>query len=218
MSDEQFDEFTPDGDAPRPAKKKGMSTGAKVAIVLGIAGGVCLLVCCGVVGFFVNKVQKSITVDPAAVAKIRESILTSINLPADFNPKMGMDLTIAGQGMKMAVFGRGAGPEPQDGAMLMLMQFPAGADPQQMQQQMERNMGKQTQIKVESTESKLVQIDGSEVKFEFVKGKTQDGGQDVRQVTGVFPGKQGMVMLMLLLPDADFDEAAVTSMLESIQK
>ncbi|MFV0446585.1 MAG: hypothetical protein ACK5Q5_23695, partial [Planctomycetaceae bacterium] len=65
--------------------------------------------------------------------------------------------------------------------------------------ELEKNMGREANIKVESTEEKTVMVDGAETKFSLVKG-TQEDGSEVRQIPGVFPGKSGSVMLMHTVP------------------
>lgn len=220
MSNEpHFDEAHDEGDVSRAAPKKGMSTGAKVAIILGIVFGVCLLVCCGVGGYFANKVGNAMTQDPAKIATIQQSMLTAIEIPADYTPRMAMDFSLAGQGMKMAVYSPGSGPEPSPSEMLMLMSMNITADEAQMQQQMEQSMGgQQNQIQEESSETKPVQIDGAERSVRFAKGKARQGGAAVRQVSAVFPGKEGTVMLMQIVPEEKWDEAAAIKLLESIKK
>lgn len=220
MSNEpHFDESHDDGDITPSGKKKGMSTGAKVAIILGIVFGICLLVCCGVGGYFANKVGNAMTQDPAKIATIQQSMLTSIDLPAEYTPRMAMDFSLAGQGMKMAIYSPGSGAEPNPAEMLMLMSMNVTADEAQMQQQMEQSMaGQQNQIQEESSETKMVTIDGIERSVRFAQGKARQGGQAVRQVSAVFPGKEGTVMLVQIVPEEKWDEATVTKMLGSIKK
>lgn len=200
-----------------PPRKPGWSTGTKVAVILGGCGVVLMLVCCGVFGYFGVQLRKSMTVDPTEVVAIRDGIITSITLPAEFQPQMGMNLTLAGQGMKMAVFGETSDPNA-GGTALVLMQMMIAADEAQMRQELEKSMGRQQKVAIESSETKTVTIDGAMVDFVFAKGTTQQGSKPLRQVTGVFPGKTGTVMLMLFVPEDKWDAQQVLGILESIKK
>ncbi|MCA9052782.1 MAG: hypothetical protein KDA75_03045 [Planctomycetaceae bacterium] len=222
MSNEpEFDDvdYEADADAPSSRKrtraKEGMSTGAKVAIILGICAGVLLLVCCGAGFYFFGKIGKSLTEDPAEIESIRQDIVSQIDIPAGFAPAAGFDFSIAGQGMKMAIYGQGTEQNPSH--MLMLMKMSIQADPEQMRQEMQKSAGRQQTINVESSETKTVTIDGQEVDFRFAKGKT-DKGVAVREVSGAFAGNGGAVMLLMLVPEEDWDEAQAIQVLESIKK
>jgi hypothetical protein len=143
-------------------------------------------------------------------------MISSINLPETYRPQMGMDLAIAGQGMRMAVYGNTAEPGA-GGTMLMLMQMTIAADEAQMRRELQKSMGNQQQINIESSETRTLTIEGEMVDFKFAKGTT-DKGDAMRQVTGVLAGKQGTLMLMLIVPEADWDEEEVVGILESIKK
>lgn len=220
MSNEpEFDDVEYEAEEPSSRKKaqakQGMSTGAKVAIILGICAGVLLLVCCGAGFYFAGKVGQAITQDPAEIDKIRQEIVSQIDIPAGLAPAAGMDFSIAGQGMKMAVYGQGAQENPTH--MLLLMKMTIQADEEQMRQEMQKSAGRQQTINVESSETKTVTIDGQEVDFRFAKGKS-DKGVAVREVSGVFAGNGGAVMLMMLVPEEEWDEAEAIRVLESIKK
>lgn len=215
-ADSQFDDFSGHEASPgAPAAKRGWSTGAKVALILGGCVGLLMLLCCGFFGYMGFKVSKSMTVEPAAINAIRDTVITSIDLPPEFKPQMGMDLTLAGQGMKMVMFGDSTDPQ-QGGTVLMLMQMMVAADEAQMRRELEKSMGSQQKIQIESSETKTLTVDGTMIDFLFAKGKMQD--KAVRQVTGVFAGKTGTVMLMLFVPEEKWDESKVIGILESLKK
>ena len=213
--DQHFDDVDYQDDAPESGRKQGMSTGAKVAIILGICVGVAMLVCCGVAAYFMRQVTKAMTTEPAEIAAIRDGIVSQIDVPADYGPMMGMDFTMAGQGMKMVLYGQGTEENPEK--LLILMKMMVAADAEQMRREMEKSAGQQRQIVVESSETKTVTIDGQEVDFRFAKGEL-DNGTPVREVSGAFSGEGGAVMLMLIVPEEEWDERAAIDMLESIKK
>lgn len=194
-------------------QKSGMSTAAKVVIGLVAAGIIGLAVCCGGVWWFGSKAI-NMTQDPAEI-EAKVASIASIDVPAGWEPVMGMEMNMGFQ-MKMAAY---SPDQTQQGRALVLMQMKMeGANEQQMEQQMEMQMGQQNMnqdISVESSETRTYTIDGQDRDFEFAVG-TDSSGNSVHQVTGVFPGKDGTAMLMMIEDDANWDEEAVVQMIESI--
>lgn len=200
---------TPDDVQFEPVPRPGMSGTTKVLLILGGVGGLCLLVCCGVAGFIGWKAKNSMSDDPVVITKLSQSIV-EMDIPADFTPKQSMDMFGV---MKMAIY-----TAPKHG-MLMLIGFgKMFADPQQqeqMKQQMKQQHGPKDQ-KVLSTETKEVEIGGKKVPFEFAKTEDTGSHEKFEQVNGFFPGKEGPVVLMLLIPEDEYDEEEVLKMLQSI--
>jgi hypothetical protein len=194
--------------------KRGMSTGMKVLLIVGGIFGVLAVVCCGVGYYVYDRIANSVTSDPAKVAAIQEEIV-SIRLPPGFTAQGGMDLGLGPMKVKAAIYVRN-GRE-----MLMLMQMPGVASDEEMRKQMEETFEKQGQrqdVKVRSREVRKIQINGQEYPFEFTQGVQGEDQHPVRQVIGVFPGKQGTAMLMYMCPEEDWDEEEVIEMLNSIGK
>src|SRR5205807_1797709 len=116
--------------------------------------------------------------------------------PPSFSPQGGLDFGIGPWKMKAAIYTRGgpAGDGQQGGAMLMLMQVPGDAsqaDAQQKIQEALEKQGKKQDVREESHETRSINIGGREIAFDFVKGTQGGSGQAVRQVMGVFPGRDG---------------------------
>lgn len=212
-----------------PPRKQGMSSTAKVLIILGSIAGVSLLVCCGGVAFFYWKFQDAIshfaenftTTNPQEI-RDRTANIVRIDIPEEFPPIQAFDWFV----IKQVVYGN-----QQKNSILMIMemspQMLGGADAgnakqqrdamlQQLKQQQGQQPGMNTDFKEESSETREFTIDGEKVPFEFIKG-TGQGGAPTRQVVGVFKGREGLVMLMLIVRESDFDEAAVVRMIESIR-
>jgi hypothetical protein len=211
-----------------PPRKQGMSSTAKVLIVLGSIAGLCLLACCGG-GIFVwfkakdaiqNFAANFTTNNPEEI-RTRTAKIVHIDVPKELPPMHAFDWFV----MKQILYGN-----PNKGSMLMIMEVNQAATGAQgakqqrdaMLQQLKQQQGQQpgnvnTDINEESSETREFTIDGEKVPFEFIKG-TARGGTASRQVVGVFQGRQGsMIMLMLMVPESDYDEAAVVRMLESIR-
>lgn len=203
-------------------RKRGMGSGSKVLLILGGVGGLFLLLCCGGGAYLFwqarNALENLVTTDPAAI-KTKTQSIAKIDVLPGFKPVQAMDMIV----MKWVVYQGEAG----DDSMLMLMEFQnsmfQGANKQEQKDQMLQQMRQQqqaqggnTNIQAEETTKRDFTIGGRKNEFTFVKGKSQQG-KAVRQVTGTFPTVGGVAMLMLIIPDEKYDEAAVIRMLESIR-
>jgi hypothetical protein len=211
-----------------PPRKQGMSSTAKVLIILGSIAGVCLLACCGGVAFvgwkfqdFAKNFAANFTTNNPDEIRARTAKIVHIDIPEQFPPTLAFDLFF----MKEIVYGH-----PEKSKMVLILEFdksmlgPQGAGTakqqreeilRQMKQQGQQPGNMNTELDEESSETREFTIDGEKVPFEFIKG-TARGGGPTRQVVGVFPGREGMVMLMVMVPESDYDEAAIVRMLESI--
>src|SRR5262249_47808691 len=110
-------------------------------------------------------------------------------------------------------------PDGQSGVMLMEMSGPMAGNQEQMRRQFQQGMqqqGQNQQINIESTETRTYLIKGEKYDFEFVKGTRPQDNVAVRQVMGVIPGKKGTAFLMVFETEENWDEAAITGMIESM--
>jgi hypothetical protein len=214
-----------------PPRKQGMSSTAKVLIILGSIAGVSLLACCGGVVFVGWKFQEvaknfaaNLTTNDPQEVRARTARIMHIDIPEQFPPMMALDLVF----MKEIIYGT---PNNPNKPMLLIVQIDkgflgqqGGANTkqqrqeilQQMKQQGQQSGNMNTDIDEESSETREFTIDGEKVPFEFIKGTARGGGPS-RQVVGVIPGREGVIMLMMMVPESDYDEAAVVRMLESIR-
>ena len=101
-------------------KKQGMSSTAKVLVILGSIAGVCLLACCGG-GIFVymkakdaiqNIAQNFTTTDPDDI-RARTADIVHIDIPEEFPPLRAFDFFF----MKQIIYGR-----ESSGSMVMIME------------------------------------------------------------------------------------------------
>ena len=192
--------------------KTGMSTGVKVLIGCGVIGGVMALVCCGGFMYLGMQVANMATEDPVEVRNISDEI-ADIELPDEFVPKFGMQGEMFGVGGQMAAYEDG-----EKVLMLMQMKGPAGFDAEQMRQEFQRQLnqqGRNTDINIESTEQKEITLAGEETTIQIIKG-TGEGGKEMRQVQGVFKGRDGAAFVMYISPEEDWDEELVIQLLETI--
>lgn len=211
-------------DAPQP--KQGMSSTAKVLLILGSIGGLALLVCCGVGAFVVYRFKDSVSVatTPAAVRQQTQEIM-QVEVPDEFPPMMGMKFKFGPVDMRYAIYGT----QGNDASMLLIMEMKSmpgqgQGDARQMRDQMLQGMRQNQQqhgqqmvnVVEESSESRDFTINGQKVPFEFIKGKNAVDGTAYRQVVGVIPSGDGFIMIMLTTPESQYDEDKVVKMIESI--
>jgi len=215
-----------------PAHKQGMSSTAKVLLILGSIAGVVLLACCGF-GFYIffhvqefakdfaKNMNISATQNPAEVRERTQDML-HIDIPDDFKPVQAMEFMI----MKWAVYQGKSGPQ----SMLIIMEMGQqmieqgrNRDAKQQRDEMVQQLRQQPQvgtmeeIEEESRETRTFTIGGKPVEFDFIKGKTRGSQAVVHRVVGVIPTETGIVLVMLTVPEADYNEEQVTRMLESIR-
>ncbi len=197
--------------------KAGMSTGIKILIAILVGGGVCVIACCGG-GYYLARNAIKITDQPAEIVEIQE-LIADIQTPEGFKPKTGMTTKAMGFNMNMVVYSRDNGQ--QDGLVLMQFKMPGDVPEDQMKMSFENQMktqqnGQSQNINVTETETRSFVIDDEEVEFTFSTGTQAGSDQAVRQVTGVFPSRNGTAMLMFLTNEENWDEEQVVKMIESI--
>jgi len=198
------------------APKKGMSTTAKVVLVMLGVGGVALLLCCG--GLFGAGVWLQRTVQQAQVTnpeQVRELAgkIASIRLPESYVPQQGLQLPMLG--MRMVTFFRSDRP----GFTVFLMENnlaidssdPAQRD--QMIKQIQQQQGSQG-ANLTDTEERDIEVAGQKVPFQF--GNKNFNGMTLRQVMGFVPLKKGVVLVVITAPVDEFDEEELLPILQSI--
>jgi hypothetical protein len=217
-----------------PTQKQGMSSTSKVLLILGSIAGVCLLACCGS-GIFVyfkakdafqniaQNLQNMTTSDPEEIRE-RTADIVHIDIPEEFPPLRAFDFFL----MKQILYGKEG-----SGSMVMIMEInermqggQGAAGMKQQREQMLRQLRQQqqaqnagnpnTEITEESSETREFTINGEKVPFEFIKGRGANG-VPTRQVVGMFAGRTGTIMLMIMTPESDYHEEAIVKMIESIR-
>ena len=209
-------------------QKRGMSSTAKVLLVLGSIAGVCMLACCGGVAFFgfkfkdvIKAVADSTSKDPAVVKQRTEEIV-HIDIPEEFKPVATWGVPLGAFSMKQFIYQNASSPN----SVLVIMEtnqpLQPGQDPKQQREEMLQGMRQSQQMssmnmdmQEESRETREFTIDGEEVPFEFIKGKAH--GVPARKVVGIFPGRQGTIMLILMVAESDYNDEKIVKMVKSIR-
>jgi hypothetical protein len=199
------------------APKTGKSNVVKILLILLAVFVVAGLLCCGVGYYFVSQNFKTVTA-PADVERMTQE-LVPIAIPASFTPVMGMKMNFFGTAnVDMTVYqGPGNG-------MLQIMAFGGQAfDNPQSQQQLDAQMrqqgaGSPHQLTVTNTEKKTVTVEGKETEFTVETGTEAQSKAEWKRVSGTVTANGKTVRIMLEEPSANYDDAEVTQMLESVGK
>jgi hypothetical protein len=207
-------------------RKQGMSATAKVLLVLGSIAGLCLLACCGFVGFVgfkfkdtIKAVAEATSNDPVVIKQRLEEVI-QLDIPAEFTPVATWGLPLGEFSMKQFIYQNKSNPN----SVLVIMEtnqpMPAGGDAKQQRDAMLQGMRQGQQygsfdIQEESHETRDFTIEGELVPFEFIKGKAH--GVPARKMMGFFPGRKGLIMLILVVAESDYNEEKIVNMIKSIR-
>ena len=220
MSSNQYE--MPSGGMP---PKVGMSTPVKVLIILCIVFGGLAVVCCGgmaiMVPMFASKMKESVSDSPQqVVAKTAE--MAKIDVPAELAPKTAFDMKVPFTDQRMMLWV--VYTDQKGDSMLMLFamgNMMAQQNQDQMRQSIDQSLQQQNmrqeQITIEQTSTKEREINGQQATFTIQKGKGKDSKTERIQVSGVFQGKTGPVMLMMNVDAQKISEDEIVKMLDSIQ-
>lgn len=195
-----------------------MSRNTKIILAIIV---ILILLClcgCGVVFFMFRSIgtmlEQSVVTDPASVASISETI-ADYEVPAGYQEAFGMNLF----GFSIVALGTGEG-EGQPDNLIMLMQIPSymnmsEADlEQQLHQALEGQTNQDVQLSV--IDEMITTIRDQEVVLTISEGADSDG-QQIRQLMGLFQGKGGPTMLMIIGPTQGWDQATIDQFIQSIR-
>jgi hypothetical protein len=187
-----------------------------LSIILGLLGVCLCCVCAGLVmstvglGQMTDYLEKNMNEDPQAVATAGAQLAT-FDLPEGYHPMMSTNII----GINMVSY---QGPEPD--SIIMLMQYPAyaGLSQEQMQEQMQMalrsqsfNFGPMTVVdQVETT------IKDQPATLIISQAEDTQNGR-MRQVVTTFEGNNGVVMLMIMGREGNWNQDAVDAFLASIR-
>ncbi len=213
---------------------EGMSTSTKVILgVLGV-GGVLALACCGGLAWwgnrFVQDLRQSfeasiaemeelddVYVDDAGqIAELTASIV-DIRVPPRYEPYLGEDHT-SGQVLRKQVHYS----SNDDEGGIVIREMLAG-DVTTREEAARILAGELTEegwfyeFEPASTDQRTFSINGEACVFEFRTGTDPDTGDDVREVVGTVPSGGGLAYLVIYDTSANWDEAAIVGMIESIR-
>jgi hypothetical protein len=201
------------------AVEAGRKSNKRIWIGLGIAALFCLcaLAVAGVLFMRLGqKVQEGVKTDPEGAAEAAHAI-ADYELPPGYQEQMAVDLFV----YSMVMIGPNS-TEPSSSSgkpMIMLAQFQAGADQQQMQEQLRQSFEQrsgQRGLSMELVEVKEMTIRGAAVEV-FIYEGSNESGSVLRQLITTFPGKDGTAMLMIMGSPDDWDQEEIDAFIESIR-
>ena len=203
--------------SPPPGSSPPGARGTRLFAWLFGAAGVGVLLCCAGGLNWANGIEK--TDDPDRVREIAAS-LVAVELPPRFTPEQALFFPsppVVGwfreMSTRMAAFGTALPDGTAGGGQLILSRKSGGALP---------DAADATERMTDATVRAVTIADGRAVPFAFgstgaVGGTGEPGGERRREVRGAFAGPDGAVyLLQLALPPAEYDEAEVTALLESL--
>lgn len=189
-------------------------------IWIGLGGALLFCLCAVGVAIFLfarvgQKVQEGMKTDPESAAKAAHEI-ADYDLPPGYQEQVAMDLFV----YSMVMIGSDTTGSSSFGIkpVIMLAQFQAGTDPEQMKEQIRQSFEQQSGRRgftMTVVETKTVTIRGAEAEVIIYEG-TDDKGETIRQLITTFPGKDGTAMLMIMGSPQNWDQEEIDAFIESI--
>jgi len=207
-------------------QKQGMSNSTKTLLIVGIIFGILILLCCGGLvggGIFMGSYFKDAMSNDPVVIAARTAEFAEIEIPSQLAPVMSLNMTIPLSNDPLMVWVIYA-DEPSNSILMMASLGPMMAQQgeEDIRRQLEdsmRQQGVSAGAGVDEWEEsvKEIEIRGETVPFSFKVGKNTDTQAQRIEVSGMFEGQSGPVMLILSADAEVIGEEAVVEMLESIK-
>lgn len=181
-----------------------------VAIFVCILGGAAAI---GGIGLMADRFKDNITMDSEKVQKMAHEFI-NYELPAGYSEKMGMDFII----YKMILIDEAGDDGIKPMIFLTHFQDTSGMSPEQMSQQMQKSVeqqGGQKAMKLKLVETRNVTINGKETTLNVSEGEDANGTA-YRQWITTFPGKTGLVILLIQGRISQWDDAVFNEFLSSL--
>jgi hypothetical protein len=210
----------PEPGAPPPARR-GMGTGARVLLTLGMVLGLVLLLSCGVIGYVLYSVRHSVLTNPAAVRQITAKIVT-VNLPPQFAPTLAVDnFSFPGMGFSFSVVVYTENPAGNAITLAVLKDKDSEQASQQqwdmIQQLISGESSGAKQMTVDQNRQRTITVRGKPVPFTFSTGKEVQSGKPWLQATGRFQGDSGATQFLFSGDASQYNEDQVAKIIESIR-
>ncbi len=185
-----------------------------VAIVFCIIGGAAAL---GGAGLIFDRFKDNVATDPEKVKQMAQGFI-KYQLPPNYAEQVGMDFIV----YKMILIGASdddIGNKLAQQPIIFLAHFEAeNLTPEQMTQQMQKSVEQQsgsTGLKLKVVENRKVTINGQEQPLTVSEG-SDSKGNEFRQWVTAFPGKTGLVIILIQGQTENWDDAVFNEFLSSI--
>jgi hypothetical protein len=180
-----------------------------VAIVFCIVGGAAAI---GGAGLIVDRFKDNLATDPEKIRQMAHEFI-NYELPPGYAEQTGMDFLI----YKMILIGDSADFSTKP--IIFLAHFEAeNMTAEQMTQQMQKSMEQQSGnsgLKLKVVETRNVTINGKETPLTVSEGEDSKGTA-YRQWVTAFPGKSGLVIILIQGPMGEWDNAVFNEFLSSV--
>jgi len=206
---------------PEPPRKKGLSAGCIVLIVLAAIGGLVMLLCCGgfvAMGYYF---KNTVSDDPAVIARVSAEI-ADIDVPGELKPKASFKMNVPFSDQQLMTWVVYLDEATQSTLVLGAFgEAMAGGNPEEFQRGLRQSMEQQGVAQEESagewdTHEREVTVHGEPATFFFATGEDDSGKQRI-QVTGTFQGDRGPVMFTFSGDAEKYPEERITEVIESIR-
>lgn len=204
-----------------PPVKRGMSTAAKVLLILGCLVGLGVLGCCGVSFYFGYKMKDAFTQDPVKIRE-RTQAIVEISIPEVLIPDRAMELL----GI-MQLVGYGAKGDQAYGHLIMVEMSKTLVPNEQQarvqlsgqaEQQMQQLAGSKRASGIPKPRDPIkVNIRGKDVHFDIADYPGSNGGPEMIKVSGLFEGKKGYCQLLMEVSRPLLTDQQIETMLKSIK-
>lgn len=159
--------------------------------------------------------KEGVKTAPAEAAAAAHEI-ADYELPEGYQERVAMDFFV----YSMVLIGPDLASDtsPSTTPMIMLAQFNAVSNQQQMQQQIRQSFEQQAGrrgITMKLVNVKKMTIRGEEVEVSTFEG-SDSNGLTMRQIITTFPGKNGTAMLMIMGATENWDQKEIDAFIESI--
>ena len=211
--------------SPQAAQKPGMSSGAKLLLILGILFLLCVILCCGGMAFVFWRasayMEDAVSTDPATIDQRRGELL-EIQVPEGFKPEMSIDMAVPFTDSRLMTI---VGYEGNSGNSFVLVgigDILSDMPKEQMEQEIDNSLRQQgigqpdpgTDWEVSEKE---FDIGGKPTKFAYHTAKNEDGEPTRYHVTGMVDGKRGPVLIVLTVDVDEMSEEEIGQIIESIK-
>ena len=179
---------------------------AIVFCIIGVAAAI------GGAGLIVNRFKDNVASDPAKVQQMADEFI-HYQLPSGYTNQVGMDFII----YKMILIGSSDDSIPKPIIFLAHFQsdsLTADQMTQQMQQSVEQQSGS-SGLKLKVVETRKVTINGKETSLTVSEG-ADSTGTAYRQWVTAFPGKTGLIIILIQGKTDAWDDAVFNEFLSSI--
>lgn len=194
----------------------------KTKIVLGILAGLLVLGICACVGGWIalrsaGRIlgDQMMLDDPDRAEALAQSLI-DYDLPAGYQEQGAINMGI----MQMVIIAVGGEGDTLDSSrpLIMVVGVPANMpmDEEEMALQIQQSMEEEN-LDMRLVEESTTTIRGQEVPWRTYGG-ANDQGVEMRQlISGLFEGKKGSVMVMILGEESGWDQGEVDAFIDSIE-